>query len=151
MALNSITTGSTPNFRRDQLMIGVLSAAILLVGLLSTASQERGSLLGVAIPTLCGFKLLTTWDCPGCGLTRSLILALHGQWAASYALHLWGIPLMGILLFQIPYRFLRFTRPDARPPRLPGSVKKWISPAIFLSILLPWIARTIAGVVIRYL
>ena len=135
----------------DQILIVFISGFILAAGWLSSASSERVQLLGVGIPTLCGFKLITTWDCPGCGLTRSLILALHGNWIASYWMHIWGIPLMFLLFFQIPYRLYRYFTTQPVFPKLPQTIKKWINPAIFLSLMLPWVLKTIAWAMIGYL
>ncbi len=135
----------------QHLGIALISAFILSGAWLSAASTETVHLKGVRIPTLCGFRLLTTWDCPGCGLTRSLIHALHGEFSKSYAMHIWGIPTLLILVFQVPYRVFRYLNPGFSPPKMPDRFKKWITPAIFLSFLLPWSFKTIAMVVIRYL
>lgn len=40
---------------------------------------------------VCGFRYLTGWNCPLCGLTRSVCHALHGHWAQSWACHPAGI------------------------------------------------------------
>jgi hypothetical protein len=135
----------------DQLTIAFLSALILGAGWIVSASPEKVQMLGFSLPTLCPFKLLTTWDCPGCGLTRSLVLALHGSWKASYATHIWGMPLMLLLLFQIPYRTYRYFRQRPISWRTPAGLQKWITPTIFLSILLPWIVKTLWLAAIRYL
>ena len=135
----------------DQLMIALISGFILAAGWLSSASFKEVQLLGFGVPQLCGFKLLTTWDCPGCGLTRSLILALHGNWSASYLMHVWGIPLMFLLLFQVPYRLYRHFKTEPVLPKLPQTTKKWINTAIFLSVMLPWALKIIAWAIIGYL
>lgn len=135
----------------QHLVIAIISAVILLAARLSVASSESVDVFGVRAPTLCGFKLLTTWDCPGCGLTRSLIHALHGDYSKSYAMHIWGIPLMLILLFQVPYRVLRSFKPGFHLWQLPDRFKRWLSPAIFLSLVLPWTVKTIAMAIVRYL
>ena len=137
--------------RRNALAIGFVSAGILLGAWISSASRESVKVFGIGIPGLCPFKILTTFDCPGCGLTRSLIFAIHGRWAESYQMHIWGIPLLFILLFQIPYRLLQAADAQVPLPTLPVSLKKWISPAIFLSILVPWATKTVATVIVRYL
>ncbi len=36
---------------------------------------------------LCGFYLLTKFDCPLCGLTRGLCAAAKGEWRHAMALH----------------------------------------------------------------
>ena len=135
----------------QHLVIALISAFILLAARMSVASAESVSVFGLRAPGLCAFKLLTTWDCPGCGLTRSLIHALHGDFNKSYAMHIWGIPLMWILLFQIPYRIFRSLKPDFHFRQLPDQFRKWVSPAIFLSFLLPWTVKTIAMAIVRYL
>ena len=40
---------------------------------------------------VCAFKYFTGWDCPLCGLTRSVCHALHGHWAQSWHYHPAGI------------------------------------------------------------
>jgi hypothetical protein len=135
----------------DQLSIALISGFLLAAGSLSSADSKAVEVFGFAIPPLCGFKLLTTWDCPGCGLTRSLVLALHGDWNASYYMHLWGIPLLFLLLFQVPYRLYRYFKAEGRVFKMPPAFRKWISPAIFLSLMLPWAVKTIAWAIIRYL
>lgn len=36
------------------------------------------------IPALCLFQLLFHWQCPGCGMTRALCAAMHGDIAAAW-------------------------------------------------------------------
>jgi hypothetical protein len=140
------------SFRLNQdLTIALVCAFILGAASISSATTDAIRVFGIQIPALCPFKLVTTWDCPGCGLTRSLVLALHGNLVASYSMHIWGIPLMLILLFQIPFRLYRLAKPEATLLKLPPFAKKWISSAIFLSIILPWAFKTVALAVIRYL
>jgi len=38
-------------------------------------------------PTLCTFRNLTGYDCPGCGLTRSVVAFLHGDLGGSLRAH----------------------------------------------------------------
>ncbi len=35
----------------------------------------------------CGFRLLTGWPCPGCGLTRAAEAVAHGRWSDAFAIH----------------------------------------------------------------
>lgn len=44
----------------------------------------------------CVFKLLTGFDCPGCGFQRALHAFLHGQWASAARYNLF-------LLLALPY------------------------------------------------
>lgn len=41
----------------------------------------------------CGFRLVTGFPCPGCGMTRSMIHVAKGDLGASFAFHPLGIPL----------------------------------------------------------
>jgi hypothetical protein len=133
------------------LVIAMMSFGILLAAALSGASATAIKVAGIQLPTVCAFKLLTSLDCPGCGLTRSLVFALHGHFRESYLMHIWGIPLLFILILQIPYRLLLLSRPGWKPFQLPDGIKNWISPAIFLSFLVPWGMKTLAYLFVRYL
>lgn len=46
--------------------------------------------------TLCPFFLATGHRCPGCGMGRSLLAAWRGEWAASWASHPLGLPLLAV-------------------------------------------------------
>jgi uncharacterized protein DUF2752 len=135
----------------SNLTIALTSAAILIVSGITRANSGSVILAGVPLPPVCIFKLLTTFDCPGCGLTRALILAAHGHFGQSYYMHIWGIPLLFLLLFQIPYRLFRYWHPRWTPPAFPVMVKKWVSQAVFLSFLMPWAAKTAALLIVQYL
>lgn len=43
--------------------------------------------------TICWWKHLTGWDCPGCGLTRSVICFFRGDFSQSWEYHPYGIPI----------------------------------------------------------
>lgn len=45
-------------------------------------------------PVVCPFRLLTGLPCPGCGLTRSWVYWLHGDWQAGLAANPFGIVLL---------------------------------------------------------
>jgi hypothetical protein len=46
----------------------------------------------------CLFQYLFDFDCFGCGITRSLILLLHGDFLDSFNMHLLGVPVFCCLL-----------------------------------------------------
>jgi hypothetical protein len=133
------------------LAVALTSAGILTAAFATSVQSGSVVLANIPLPTVCAFKLLTSLDCPGCGLTRALVLAAHAHFTESYFMHIWGIPLLFLLLFQIPYRLVRYRNPRWQPPSVPVAVKKWISPAVFLSFLLPWAVKTTAILMIRYL
>lgn len=51
---------------------------------------------------LCLLRLTTGIPCPGCGMTRALLSALRGDFAAALAFHplWWTLPLLALLLFR---------------------------------------------------
>lgn len=66
--------------------------------------------LGVASPeeyghvhhfSLCPLASLGISWCPGCGLGRSIVQLLHGNFAESWKHHWFGVPALLILLYRI--------------------------------------------------
>ena len=62
----------------------------------------------------CSIKLITGWDCPGCGSQRAVHALLHGRFAEAWhynPLFILEIPLLAILIFTgiRPERFPRLT------------------------------------------
>jgi len=69
------------------------------------------------LPQTCQFVLRTGKPCPGCGITRALVSAAHGDFATSRAFHVGGVPIWFMLLAQIALR-VAFLRPAFRRPVL---------------------------------
>ncbi|MFT4126645.1 MAG: DUF2752 domain-containing protein [Gordonia sp. (in: high G+C Gram-positive bacteria)] len=96
-----------PRLATSEWVAGGGLAAVAAAALLPPAGIENG-------PIVCPFRLLTGLPCPGCGLTRSWVYAMHGDWSQSFAAHPFGAPLLGavlVLIVAVGYR--RVTR---RPP-----------------------------------
>ena len=66
------------------------------------------------IPSICSFKNMTGVDCPGCGLTRSWVTAMHGQFKDSLRFHRLGWLLMLFAFLQIVRHGLWLARPLSR-------------------------------------
>ena len=49
---------------------------------------------------------MTGVPCPGCGLTRSIVLAVHGDWSQSYVYHRLGPVVLLYLALQMAYRLI---------------------------------------------
>ena len=86
-----------------------------LVGLvLFRADASHVFFLGRPIEFVCGFRRLLGIPCPGCGFTRSVVLALHGDWRMAWGLAPAGpMALVGLLGF-------------AAALAVPFTTKKWI-------------------------
>lgn len=53
-------------------------------------------------PVVCPFRLLTGLPCPGCGLTRSWVCLLHGEWQHAVAANAFGpAAVLGVLLLVV--------------------------------------------------
>lgn len=66
------------------------------------------------LPELCSMRRFLGVPCPACGLTRSVILLMHGDLRGSLAMHRLGWLVFGLIVLQIPYRLLAMS---GREPR----------------------------------
>jgi hypothetical protein len=82
----------------------LLVPGVLLLATHILPVPQNGALGG--LPAICPLKTLSGWPCPGCGLTRSLVLCAHGDWAQAFVFHplgiafyfgLWGALALGVL------------------------------------------------------
>lgn len=89
-----------------------MSVLVLVLSAVMSTDPQVARLFGWEIPTLCGFRLMTGMDCPGCGLTRSFIFLGHGSLEQAWNMNMLGPPLYLAVLLQIPMRLYRMaTRP----------------------------------------
>ena len=86
-------------FRGNVAVLAIIFLAFVLVGA-ARVDGDRLILFGRRMPETCGSKLILGRPCIGCGLTRSLVLGVGGQWRQSRAYHPAGIWLVGWLLLQ---------------------------------------------------
>ncbi len=92
---------------RAQLMTPVLSRLLrprwhAWVVLAAAAAQLGGSMLGVSL-WVCPFHAFTGMPCPGCGLSRAIVLFLQGHWGEAFQAHAFaplfflGFVVMGVV------------------------------------------------------
>jgi hypothetical protein len=62
----------------------------------------------MALPEVCMSHRVLGISCPGCGLTRSFVCIAHGDPLAAFRWNPMGPVLFIIVLFQIPYRAIRY-------------------------------------------
>jgi hypothetical protein len=75
----------------------VIMADCAAARLLFSADEDRVYFLGRALGSACGFRERFGLPCPTCGLTRSMVLTLHGE--ATRALKVaWGGPFLLLAL-----------------------------------------------------
>lgn len=125
------------------LATGMLVAALLLQR--AEGSEEtKLQLLGTSapLPELCMSKRLFGVQCPGCGLTRSVVASSRGQWSRAMHHHPAGPIIFGWALVQIPYRIANLwrMRKGRAAWRLPGAA---IMVAIITVVcLVQWVVRS---------
>lgn len=100
-------------FKRHRFMLVVASVIVgsaLFFRVPSTDRVEMVGLSGIPMPSMCMSKSLFGVDCPGCGLTRSLLCFFQGDFSSSLALHRIGWVMAIAVLFQFPYRIYALVR-----------------------------------------
>ncbi len=101
--------------RRHRFMLLVCSGVVLLALPLRVRPDERvefARLPGIPLPHTCMSRSWFDVECPGCGLTRSVIHLVHGDWRASLAAHRLGWLFVLAALVQFPYRIVALARKD---------------------------------------
>ena len=77
------TLASRPGFA--PMIIGsIILLHLAAFALLLSANLETVSFLGNVLPETCSWKSVYGIPCPTCGMTRGVVLALHGQLADSF-------------------------------------------------------------------
>jgi len=128
----------TPHIIVLSVCLFILLAAFLLSP--SSSLDETLYIGSFPLPHTCTFKSLTGLPCPGCGLTRSLVAAVHGDMAQSLHFHRLGVVTLVYIFFQVAYRIGAITVPSLTA-HIRGLEKHLNRFIIFLSALffLNWI------------
>ncbi len=79
----------------------ILAGALIITPADSSANHlELG---GIFLPQTCIFKNLTGLPCPGCGLSRSVVAAAHGDIGMSLMHHRLGLLTLFYIILQFVY------------------------------------------------
>lgn len=92
----------TPHFVVVIACFCILGGALIL-SLADTGSRQL-ELGGISLPHVCMFRSLTKLPCPGCGLSRSIVAAMHGDVGVSLAYHRLGLLTLAYIFLQFIYR-----------------------------------------------
>lgn len=123
--------------------LGAVPVLLLLAVALPPPNHDDARLVG--IPSLCTIYNLTGLPCPGCGITRSVVCAAHGQATQAFRFHPLGPLVFAALVVLTAMRLVGRFRPGFRV-LVPISVVlslPWVGVASLLGI---WGAR-LAGVI----
>lgn len=144
-AASETIRAAEPSSRGSNLAVVVVVLALLAAGAIlhpqGSGEHTALSFLGLTLPTVCSFRLMTGLPCPGCGLTRAVALLMHGQLGASLAMHPFGIAAIGLALLQIPPRAVRAA--GAVPPWTFRWDRLWAFALVTTAVLMMswWIVR----------
>lgn len=113
------------------ILIGIAGIAVFIV------FDPAGS---VFFPK-CPFRLLTGWDCPGCGSQRTLHALLHGQVSEAFMYN-------PLLVLSLPYlgtaSYLEYFNGKKRFPRLRQVLMGRTACIVILCVIvLYWIGRNV--------
>jgi hypothetical protein len=115
---------------RTTLAPALAGAAILLqlfiVRALASVSGGRVSVAGRDLHWECWFRQRFDFPCPTCGMTRSVLHTLHGQFGEAWQLNPAGLFLVsGLMLLGLALLFLTLHR-QRSTPRAGGAVHRRI-------------------------
>ena len=101
------------------LLFQLAAAAIFL-----QATEDGVSVAGIPLGGACLFRRLTGLACPTCGMTRSVVLSLHGHLAAAFRMNpagiLWvlAVAAIGAALLWLGWRQRRAGRAETAGRRV---------------------------------
>lgn len=116
--------------RRFWLLTG--AAITLVVPLLIIATSDVSHL--DQEQSLCPFKMLTGFPCPGCGITKSLIAIYQNEWLLSFRYHLFGPLAFIISVLIVLDAFFKFSANQTTIKKLIYSTTLAYAIAIILGI-----------------
>jgi hypothetical protein len=95
-----------------------------------------------SLPT-CGVRLFLGFDCPGCGMTRAFVSAMHGEIMESVRFH----PLAPIVIIWLLYLFAReliqVLSGRRLPPLLSERARDILTYAFLAALILQWVVKPI--------
>lgn len=114
-SLSGVTRLSRDLMNRTTRAPALAGALILLqlgiVRALASVGDGRVLVAGRALHWECWFKQWLGFPCPTCGLTRSVLFTLHGQFGAAWQVNPAGLLLVsGLVLLGLALLFLAFHR-----------------------------------------
>lgn len=87
----------------------------------------------------CPFRYLTGCDCPGCGLQRSILRLLKGEFQESIQIHPAGIPFVLLVVFILVHLKMKWS--------FAPKVINWLLASIVFISLVNYIMKWNAGLI----
>ncbi len=113
-------------------IIGCVTLADLVIGrVLLRADETRVYLAGRALDLQCAFRAATGLPCPTCGLTRSVVMTLHGDFARAWNMAPAGpAAVAGLAAFALAMLALAFIQSTGAEDRT-AFARLWIRKGAF--------------------
>lgn len=147
-----IGANTNPASRRARWRQARGHATLLVVALAVTAAslaleapdEEHVTFVGLRLPPSCLWRSTLGIPCAGCGLTRSFVALVHGEWSRAFAFHPLGPVLFALIWAQVPYRALHMWQAYHGRPLWRPRYLVCIPLAFAGALLAVWLWRTIA-------
>lgn len=126
--------------RTSHLVVGAVCLGILLGARTLTMAGSDIRIGPINLPGLCVLRQTTGIPCPGCGLTRAVVAAVHGDWNLSFAQHRLGPLVVLFLGLQAAYRFAWLGLPSWRTIiASAGRFLDWALVPLMVLLFINWI------------
>ena len=93
---------------------------------------------------LCGVKHFLGFDCPGCGLTHSIVALVHGHIRTSIAWHPLGIVIAVWLIYMFGRSVVTLVIGREPPELLTQRGRDWVLTAFLIALFLQWGVKLLA-------
>lgn len=126
--------------KRHWTMLWIAIAVVVFAFALQVKGETQVAFHGFTdypLPELCGSRSLFHVDCPGCGLTRSILSLAHGDWERSLAFHRIGWVMALVIVLQIPYRIYRLHELKSRVPEVRWP--QWFGHCLVALLMINWL------------
>lgn len=115
---------------RERLLSGLTGGALLvsmaLARALAEATPAAVHVAGHALPVICPSRLLFGVNCPGCGMTRSVLMTLGGDLRGALNVNPAG-PFLVVALILLAAQLLFAARVREESPSVTRRLRPWAS------------------------
>ncbi len=127
-------------------MLGITGAIVVVAAVLTPGTDAIG-FFGTELPSVCFVGRLTDLGCPGCGMTRSVTFAMHGDLRQAFASHRLGI--LTTALFVASAVYLAVVLVADRRGRISWRKERYVLQAVLAvaagALMINWLLK-LAGV-----
>lgn len=125
---------------REQLTLLHLCLAPLVAAAVLQVQGDRVvvPLVDIALPTVCWSRRWFDVACPGCGLTRGLVSAMHGDFPTAWQYNPAVFVALATLVYQAAFRGIQVWRLCADRQPLQRGSGAWLFWAALVAMFVQW-------------